>query len=294
MQMRTTRSFLFIPASRPKWIDKAASYGADAVILDLEDSVPIASKAEARENAARSIGHLTAQGQRVFVRINRTPHMYDFADILSIMHPALEGILVPKPNGVADIELASALIGEAESRAGVNPGAVALVPVLETARSIIQAAVIAEHPRVTGVIAASAKNGDVARSMGFQWTKGGLESLYLRSSVIAATRAAGKHPIGGLWQDVHDIAGLEVWAKANRQLGFAGELVLHPSNVAAVNAAYTPSESDVAYYKGMIEAFETAQAEGRAAIIYEGDHIDYAHVSTAREVVALAQSLHAG
>ena len=102
-------------------------------------------------------------------------------------------------------------------------------------------------------------------------------------------RAAGKPVYGGLWQEVHDLEGLRVALAANRRLGFTGELLLHPGRVAIANEVYSPSEAEVAYYSGMIAAFEAARAEGRAAVIYDGEHIDYAHVNTARGIVELAR-----
>lgn len=291
--MRPIRSFLFIPANRLAWIERAPSFNADAVILDLEDSVPASGKEQARANAAAKIGELHEAKQRVYVRVNRSPFMYDLEDILAVVRPGLEGVMLPKPNGVEDVLLADALIGEAEHRAGLIAGTVVLAPVLETARSAVKAFDIACHPRVAFLVAASAKNGDVARFFGFQWSAEGLESLHFRSSAIAAARAAGKFPIGGLWQDVHDHDGLKRWVRANRQLGFSGELALHPSNVAAINDIYTPSPEEVAYYTGMIAAFEAAEREGRGALIYEGDHIDQAHVATARQMLAIFQGENA-
>jgi citrate lyase subunit beta / citryl-CoA lyase len=289
--MDIIRSFLFVPASRPSWIEKIPGVGADAVILDLEDSVPEDAKDGARGVAAAAVPRLKAAGQRVFIRINRSAWMYSFEDILAVTQEGLEGLVLPKPDGAPDVAFAASLLAEAESRRGLPIGHTILVPTLETARSVVQAAEIASHPRVGALAGAAARNGDVARSLGFQWTRDGLETLYMRSSVIAAARAAGKLPIGGLWQEVHDLAGLETWASFNRQLGFTGEMILHPSNVPVVNRAYSPLPEDVEYYRGMIKAFENANAQGRAAIVYEGEHIDLAHVTTARSIVALAATM---
>ncbi len=290
--MRPIRSMLFIPANRASWIERSPTFGADAIILDLEDSVPVHDKEVARKNAASMIASLANAGQRVYIRINRLKHIYDFDDILAVTISGTEGIMLPKVSSLEDIQLADALVGEAEFRHGLAPGSVVLAPVLETAGGVVKAYDIASHPRVASLVAASAKNGDVARSLGFQWTQEGLETIYMRSSSVAAARAAGKLAIGGLWQDVHDIAGLETWAKGNRQLGFHGELALHPSNVAVINKVYTPSDEEYAYYSRMIAAFEEAEKEGRGALIFEGDHVDLAHVETARSIIALYQEMN--
>lgn len=291
--MKPTRSFLFVPGSRASWIDKIPGYHADAVILDLEDSVPLAAKAEARANVAAKIAALAAAGERVYVRINKSPFLYSMEDLNAVVVPGLEGIALPKPNGPEDVDMAALMVSEAETRNGLALGTVGLVPILETARSLQFAHDIALRPRVTALACASARNGDVARSVGFQWTREGLESLHFKSAVVIAARAAGKLPITGLWQEVHDLDGLRVAALAHRRLGFVGELLLHPSNVAVVNTAYSPSDEDIAYYEGMLTAFDAAQAEGRAAVIYDGEHVDYAHVKTAREIVEQARALRA-
>ncbi len=287
--MKPIRSFLFVPAIRESWIDKVPGYGADAVILDLEDSVPEDAKAQAREIARGRIGPLARAGQRVHVRINRSPFLYSFEDILAVVTEGLEGIVLPKPEGPEDIDTVSAMLAEAELRNGRPIGGTLLVATLESARSIQFAYEIARRERVGMIAGVSARNGDVQRSVGYQWTPEGMESLHLKSAAVIAARAAGKLPLGGLWQDIRDLEGLRRAARKHRELGFVGEFVLHPSNVPVVNEAYSPSVEELAYYEGMVRAYDEAVRAGRGAIIYQGEHIDLAHVRTAREIVALAR-----
>lgn len=290
--MKLIRSFLFVPGHKEKWIEKIPSFGADAVILDLEDSVPVDQKDAARAIAAAAIPRLAAAGVRLWVRVNPTPYIYDLDDLHAVIQPGLEGLLLSKPNGPEGIETLAAIVADIEYRKGMQVGHTEFIPTLETARSIQLAYEIACHPRIATLCAPSARNGDVARAIGFQWTKEGQESLYLKSRAILATRAADKrYPLGGLWQDVHDLDGLRRYCEFHRQLGFTGEIILHPANVAVVNEVYTPSAEEIAYYRGMVEAFEQGEREGRAAIIYDGEHIDYAHVKTAREVLELVAAL---
>ncbi len=292
--MKPIRSFLFVPGHRESWIDKIPGYHADAIILDLEDSVPEAHKAAARDLVKGKIAFLFERGERVYVRINRGPFLYSLDDLLAVVVPGLEGVVLPKPNGPEDMHLAAMMVSEAESRNGVAAGTIGLAPTLETARSLQYAHAIACHPRVTVLGCAAARNGDVARSVGFQWTREGLESLAWKTSAVIAARAEGKMPMAGLWQEVHDLDGLRAAAAAHRRLGFVGEMVLHPSNVPVVNDVYSPTAEEVAYYQGMIDAFENARAAGRAALIYDGEHIDYAHVKTARDIVEQARTLTRG
>jgi citrate lyase subunit beta/citryl-CoA lyase len=288
--MKPIRSFLFVPGNREGWIDKCPASGADAVILDLEDSVPEHEKEGARALVARKIAGLAKAGQRTYVRVNRSPDLFSFEDVMAVVQSGLEGIVLPMPNGPEDIALATALIGEAERRNGVTRGAVGIVPALETPRSLQLAYECAKAERVTALVGASAKNADLARAMGFEWSPDSFESHYLKSRTVMAARAAGKLPIGGIWQQVHDLEGLKAYATLNRRLGMSGETILHPSNAAVVNAIFTPSEQQLRYYRGMVEAFEQAVREGRASVMYEGEHIDAAHAKTAKDTLEFAHS----
>ncbi len=284
---------MFVPGHRANMIDKCATSGADAVVLDLEDSVPEPDKAAARDLVAARLPQFVQAGQRVYVRINRSRHLYSFEDVMAVVQPGLEGVVLSMPNGPEDVALASALVAEAEERNGVAAGSVGVVPALETPRSLQRVDDIVQMERVRVVIGASAKNADLQRAMGWEWQPDSLESLYMKSRVVMACRAAGKLPIGGIWQQVHDLDGLRAYALQDRKLGMAGTTILHPSNAAVVNAIFMPSAEDVAYYEGMVLAFEEGLRLGRASVMYKGEHIDAAHAKTAADKVALAKSYQA-
>jgi citrate lyase subunit beta/citryl-CoA lyase len=290
--MKPIRSFLFVPGNKASWIEKSITSRADALILDLEDSVPPDQKVEARAIVQSRLAWLAEQKQRTWVRINRSPHLYDFEDILAVVGPHVEGIVISKPIGPEDIDTVSAMLSEAEYRNGAIVGSTRVIPLLETARSLQFAYEIALRERVPAIVGATAKNADVARALNTVWSAEGRETLFLKSRIVMAARAAGKLPIGGVWQQVHDLEGLKQSSEKDRALGMSGELLLHPSNVAIVNAMYSPSPEQVAFFQGMIDALEKAQAQGRASCIYDGEHIDIAHVKTAREIIALAQSFN--
>lgn len=288
--MKPIRSFLFVPGNKASWIDKSVNSRADALILDLEDSVPPAQKVEAREIVKSKLEWLATQAPRVWVRINRSPHLYDFDDILAVVGPHVEGIVISKPVGPEDLDTVSSMLSEAEYRRGAAVGSTRVLPLLETARSLQFAYEIALRDRVPAIVGATAKNADVARALNTVWSADGRETLFLKSRVVMAARAAGKLPIGGVWQQIHDLEGLRASSEKDRQLGMSGELVLHPSNVEIVNRTYSPTDEQITYYQGMIIALEKAQAEGRASTVYDGEHIDIAHVKTARDIIELAKS----
>ncbi|MCM3569016.1 CoA ester lyase [Neobacillus mesonae] len=284
--MKIYRTLLFIPGIKKQWFANITSSQADAVILDIEDSVAVELKTLARQYVSEAISELSSKGVHVFVRINVGPEGFNLEDIKAIVKVGLQGIVIPKVDGPDDIDRLSSLVKENEERQGLPAGSIRFLPILETAKSMQLAYEIASCKRVMGIAGLSAKNGDVARALGYQWTAEGLETLFMRSKVVMAARAAGVMPIGGLWQDVHNLEGLRKSSKFNRQLGFDGELVLHPSNVPIVNEIYSLSDDEIAYYREMVEVFERAEKQGKTAIMYKGEHIDYAHVKTAKEVLS--------
>ncbi len=288
--MKPIRSFLFVPGNKASWIEKSVTAKADALILDLEDSVPPDQKVEARGIVQSKLAFLAERGQRTWVRINRSPHLYDFDDMMAVVSAEVEGIFISKPCGPEDVDTAASMLAEVEWRKSLPVGATKIIPLLETARSLQFAYEIGLRERVPFLVGATAKNADVARALGTVWTPGGRETAYLKSRIVMAARAAGKLPIGGVWQQVHDLEGLRQSSLLDRELGMSGELSLHPSNVAILNEIYSPSPEQVAFYKGMIAALDQAQAQGRASCVYDGEHIDIAHVKTAREIIALAES----
>jgi citrate lyase subunit beta/citryl-CoA lyase len=214
-------------------------------------------------------------------------------DIEVVAIPGLDGFLPAKTYGPRDLIEFDALVTHYERRNNVVPGSLEFIIPLETAQAYSQCeAMIAASPRVKSLFAGTARDADVSRSVGFEFTPEGLETLYLRSRALLAVRAAGlEFPLIGLWQEPADLEGMRRFAQDNRKLGFRGQVLIHPSHAAIANEVFSPSAQEFAFYSGMIAAFEEAETRGIAAVVYEGHHIDYAHVKTARAVVALYQQL---
>ena len=292
--MKPTRSLLFVPGHRIGWAEKAVAAGADAVILDLEDSVPADRKADARRIVAETIAALaeTHPDCGVYVRLNALETGMTGDDLEAVAVPGCHGFLPPKTYGAADILRLEGLVDHFERRNGVAPGSLEFILSLETAQAYAECeAMLRASPRCATLFAGTARDADVSRSIGFEFTPEGLETLYLRSRAVLAVRAAGKDfPIVGLWQDLTDDAGAWEFARANKRLGFTGLVSIHPKHVAIANEVFMPSAQEISFYRGMIEAFETGLTRGVAAVAYEGMHIDIAHVKTARQVIDLAQS----
>lgn len=287
--MKPVRSLLFVPGHKKDWILKALNSEADAIIIDLEDAVPQNDKALARSNAQEILAEHSDSETTILIRPNALDTVHFGADVAAVVRDGLTGLLLPKLFGRDDVVRFDALVSAAEIANGVSPGKVELVPSLETAASINKVDEILAGPRVGGVMAAAAKDADVSREVGFTWTPEGLETLHLRSKVVLAARSAGIRSIVlGLWQEVRNLDGLRTFAQDNNRLGYTGQVLIHPSHAPVANEEYGLSKRQIAYYRGLIAAFEEGTKQGHGAVSFEGDHIDLAHANHAREALAVA------
>jgi citrate lyase subunit beta / citryl-CoA lyase len=296
--MRPMRSVLFVPGHRGTWVEKGIASEADGLILDLEDAVPVALKDQARAEVVTSIARVRETNSRIglWVRVNAFDSGLTGTDLEAVVVAGVDGVLLPMICSSEDVIRLDALITHFEHMNGVEPGSVAILVGLETAEAYASCEALAlASPRVATLFAGVAGDADVSRSIGFQFTAEGLETLYIRSRVVLACRSAGlDFPLGGIWQDIHDVDGARYQCRQNRQLGFRGQVCIHPSHVPIANEVFGPSAAEIEYYRGMIAAFEVAEAGGAGAVAYEGMHVDYAHIKTAREFLAYAESLAAG
>jgi citrate lyase subunit beta/citryl-CoA lyase len=280
--MRPLRSVLFVPGHKPAWAEKALRAGPDAIVLDLEDSVPAEQKPGARKSVADSIARLRALDQAIslFVRPNALATRLTGADLEAVVIPGLTGIFTPKIEEATDVVRYDTLLDHFETRNGAQRLEY-IVPV-ETVRAIQNCRQVAlASPRVGAMIGPTAEHADIANQVGFEWTPEGLETLYLRSRVLLACREAGVHALTGLWEDIADLDGLAAFARRGRQLGFRGMIAIHPSHVPVIHEVFSPSDADVAFYRGLVEAYAAAARRGEGALRYRGLHVDKAHYDKA-------------
>ncbi|MEI2774885.1 MAG: CoA ester lyase [Tetrasphaera sp.] len=293
--MKPYRTMLFVSGHKVGWAEKAIAAGADAVILDLEDSVPPAEKATARITVRETIERIAATNPRtdLWVRPNSVDSGLFGADVEGVVTPGLAGLFLPKVFTAREVVGIEAVVGHVEAKAGVTAGTVELIISYETPQSMAACEEIAAaSPRIAALLGATGPNADVARSVGFEFTLEGLESLYLRSRIVLASKANGlHHPIGGVWQDIKDLDGFRSFALDQRRLGYRGLALIHPSHIAPANEIFTPSLETVEYSRRMIEAFRQAEAQGHFAIDFEGQMIDLAHVRTAEGILEQARAL---
>ncbi|MGE0065962.1 MAG: CoA ester lyase [Solirubrobacterales bacterium] len=293
--MKPYRSMLFVPGHKPAWAQKAIASGADAVILDLEDSVPANEKDDARKAVRETVDALREEGTRadIWVRPNSHDSGLFGADLEQVVQPGLAGLFLAKVFDAAELVRIDAVVSHLEQRERLEADSIGLIVSFETAKSMAQCEQIAAAAaRIAALLGATGPNADVGRELGFEFTPEGLETLYLRSRIVLAARASGlHHPLCGVWQDIADLAGLRRFAEDNRRLGYRGMVLIHPSHVDAANTVFTPSAETVDHCRRMIEAYRQAEANGSSAVDFEGQHIDLAHAKTAAGVIELAEAV---
>src|SRR5262245_15208302 len=293
--MKPLRSLLFVPGNKPNWMEKALGYGADALIFDLEDAVPSLDKATARVHVRQALDRLHDHGPLLTVRINALDTALAGDDLEAVVCPGLAAIVAPKVETPHDVVVLDTLLRHYEQRAGLPLGQVEIFPTLETAKGIYHAYQIAtSSSRVPTLCGTAGKGGDTARSLGYVWSTTGSETLYIRSKVLLEARAAGvAYPLMASWFEITDLEGLRADALLNRQLGYSGQVVIHPAHVPVVNEVFTPTTEAISYYRGLIATMEDAERQGTAAVTYQGAMVDIAMVKTAHQVLALARALGA-
>ena len=291
--MKLYRSILFVPGNRPDWMDKAPKYGPDALILDLEDAVPIAEKAEARQTVRAGIERLRERGVPIVVRVNGVNTGLTGEDVEAIVTAGLVAVAVPKLERVEEVLKVDAWIELFERKAGLPLGTVEILALPETARGIMNAYQLATAcPRVGNILGGvGARSGDVTKAIGYKWTRSGLETLYLASHVLLAARAAGiEYPIGGGSLEVGDTELVRAQLQRAREIGYRGALLIHPSAVPIANEVFAPSTEEIEWNKGVLRAMAEAERAGRAAVTYDGMMIDYAHVRNALDLLHQAEA----
>ncbi len=283
---------MYVPANRADMLTKAPSYGADALIFDIEDSVPIAEKPKARELAREFIGRYRANGN-INVRVNalQTGMLQDDLDAIGI--DGLVAIRIPKIESAETIRTVDAMLTEIEQKRGLSHGSIAIQPSLESAKGVWFAyEILSASPRIQSVTAGTAQDGDLQADLGYTWTPEGHEVLYVRSRILLAARAAGvEHVLDGPYANFRDPEGLRVSCEAARKLGYRGKSVIHPSQIATVNRIFAPTAQELDYYRRVIEAFDAAVARDSAATSVDGKMVDYAQVQMAKRVLAWADGL---
>ncbi len=276
------RSMLFVPVIVERFVAKAAERKADAIILDLEDSIPPDEKPRARDLVADAARRAGAGGADVLARVNR-PWRLLVRDLEAVIGPEICALMLPKIESASHLRLIAETVDELEAERGMTPGHTKLIAMLETPGSIFRAEEIAAaHPRLVAITVGSE---DLALAVGMTPEAEGL--LFPKQQAIFAARVAGILPLGflGTVADFADLDAFRATIRRSRKLGFMGASVIHPGQIAILNEEFRPEPAEVERARRMIAAYDTAMAEGVGAVTFEGRMIDVPVVRRAQEVL---------
>jgi citrate lyase beta subunit len=279
MNLSLVRNLLFTPADRPERFGKAVSVGADGAVLDLEDGVGLPSKQKAREAALQFFQAPPAapQGFMWVVRFNHVTTEDGLKDLLAFRGAPIKPkvVMLPKTESVTEVEIA---VRHLTTAAGDTPQIVALI---ETGRGLGAAEAIASHPSVAAIGFGGA---DLAADL--HATLSWEPMLFARSRIVQAAAAAGTAAFDVPFLDIHDAAGLSKETQLVKALGYSCKLAIHPAQIAAINAVFTPDAKELARAERIVAAFE--QARGGACQV-DGRMVDVPVVKAAQRTVALGE-----
>jgi citrate lyase subunit beta/citryl-CoA lyase len=286
------RTALFVPGTRPDRVDKALHAGADVIIIDLEDAVPLAHKEETRSKVREKV--LEHGGRKTIVRVNAIGSGFCQGDLNEIIVKELACIMLPKVESPEQIrEINHRLLTLEEDRA-MPPGAVSIIPLIESARAVQNIfPILSEKTDPARVLTAAFGAADYSLDLGIEITEQGLELIYPRSRIAVACRAAHLEPPldTPFMLDLKDMEGLKADAMRAKQLGFQGKLCIHPNQIEPCHAIFSPTKEEIQYAQRVIQAFEEAEAGGVAAIQLDGRFIDYPVVERARRTLEMAKKM---
>lgn len=291
--MRLERSMLFVPASRWPMIEKAAASAADAVCVDLEDSVAVDDKAASRANAIRAFRELDFAHRLRVLRINGLDTPFAYRDLIEVVEAAgdrVDLVMLPKAGSAKDVFFVDTLLTGMELNCGF-PRRIAIEAQIETAEGFLFVREIAESsPRLEALIFGP---GDYSASMQMPSSSIGEsdehDEIYpghrwhaVMHAIVAAARVNGLRCLDGPYAGYKDAAGFERSCRIARSMGFDGKQCIHPGQLAAANAIFTPSGDEVARAERVVEAYERAVSERRGAASLDGKMIDAANIRMAR------------
>jgi len=284
------RSSLILPVNVPRFVEKAYVRGADAIVLDLEDSVPTQEKASARTLVRDSLALARRGGAEVLVRVNNDPALLA-DDIDASVHPGLDGLSIPKAESAAQIHDIVARIERLEGARGLPPRHLRLSLAIETSRGLLAVEEIARSSDRIATMSIGVE--DFCLELGVEPSADGLELLYPVAHLVTVCKAVGVQPTGlvGSIADFRDLATFERSAQRARQLGCEGAGCIHPDQVTVLNRVFTPDPAKVEHARRVVEAFEDGVRRGTASVNLDGKMVDVPVYKRAQVVMARARAV---
>jgi citrate lyase subunit beta/citryl-CoA lyase len=287
--MEPNRTFLFTPGNHPRKVEKVFDAGADAVILDLEDAVAISEKPATRAVVVEALQK--PRRCRGYVRVNALDTTFCFEDIQAVVAKGVDGIILPKVERAADLQMVDWMMTGLEKRQGLPEGGIDLIPIIETGKGIAEARSIA-GAGIARMKRVSFGAGDYTRDMGMEWTLDESELAPYQAEVVLASRINNlEPPLDTVYIHIREEEAFLRSCRRARNMGFQGKLCIHPVQVAPANASFSPTAEETAFARKVISAFAEAEAAGSASIQIDGYFVDYPIVMKAERIVALADAI---
>lgn len=280
---RLRRSRIYIPGNRPRMIVKGPLFGADAVILDLEDSVPPEEKDAARILVSMAIEHLDFGNTEIMVRINPL-NVCGEDDLKRVLPAGPDSIVLPKCEKVEDVKRVENLIERIKP-----PKRVAILPLIETAKGLINAYEIAKASPLVEALTFGGE--DFTRDIGATRTREGKEIFFARNMLLISAKAAGVQALDTVFSDVKDEEGLLKDTEEIKQIGFDGKAAIHPAQIEIINEVFTPTSDEIQYAVDVLYAAEESRKKGSGVAVIKGKMIDVPVIKRAEKVVEIAERL---
>jgi citrate lyase subunit beta / citryl-CoA lyase len=287
---RARRSSLILPVNVPRFVEKAYARGSDAIVLDLEDSVPAREKAAARTLVRDALAVAGRGGAEVLVRVNNDRALLD-DDIEASVHPGLDGLAIPKAASADQIRRIVARIDALERARGLTPGHVRLSLAVETPRGLLAVEEIATASDRIATMSIGVE--DYCLELGVEPSADGLELLYPVARLVTVCKAVGVQPTGlvGSIAGFRDLGTFERAALRARQLGCEGAGCIHPDQVTVLNRVFMPDPVRVEHARRVVEVFEDGVRRGTASVNLDGAMVDVPVYRRAQVLLARAQAV---
>jgi citrate lyase subunit beta / citryl-CoA lyase len=288
--IRPRRSMLFMPGSNARALEKARNLPADGIILDLEDSVAPDAKATARDQIAQAIAAKGFGKREVLIRTNSLDTLWWIDDIAMAGKARPDGILVPKISSVEDLAVIANRLDEIKADPSIRVWAM-----IETARAVLHAEELASASRDLKMRLAGFVFGpnDISRETRIRMQPGRAAMIPMITHCILAARAYGLEILDGPYSDFSNVDGFGQECAQGRDLGFDGKTLIHPGQIEACNAIFTPPAEQVAYARKIIAAFERPENASRGAIQLDGGMVERLHAEMAKRTIAIADAIAA-
>ncbi len=284
--VRPRRSVLYMPGSNPRALEKGRNLPADALILDLEDAVAPDAKKDGRVAVAGALEAKAEYGHReLVVRVNGLDTPWGHSDLTTLARAGADAILLPKVDSSDTVRRALHVLELAGAPSGLQVWCM-----METPRGILHAEEIANQEHVTCLVMGTS---DLTKDLQALHTRDRLPMLASLSLCLLAARSARISIVDGVHLDLNDEEGFELSCRQGRELGFEGKTLIHPKQVAAANAAFGPTDDDIAWARKIIAASDAARAEGKGVVVVDGKLVENLHVLEARRMVALEEMIAA-